>query len=614
MARGADKDTKRKKVSKDSWKKALRIFSYLKEYRPHFAFGMFLLFASSVTTLIVPRLMGQMAGIGISNESSEWQMNIGGRQLDMMDLNTVAVVLFLIFIVQAIISFLKVYVFSFVTEHMMRDLRKDVFAHMIRLPMSFFVEQRVGELNSRISADIAAIQETFNITLSEFIRQIVIIILGVAFLFYSSPRLTVIMLITLPVIMVVAVIFGRFIRRLSKKTQDLVAESNVVVQESLTGIVNVKSFTNELFETLKYATNVNEVKKIAIKSGIWRGLFSAFIIIFIFGAIGLVILQGAKLMELPVGDPDRLDPSLFFSFLLYTVMIAASFGGIANQYAGIQRAVGSVESVLDILEQEIEPIPMGPAERQLSRLKGQVTLENIQFAYPSRADVKIFDGVNLDIQPGEQVALVGPSGAGKSTLASLVLQFYLPDHGHLSFDGQPAAAYDLRELRAQMAYVPQEIILFGGSIRENIAYGDTAADDKRIEEVARQANAWEFIDKAPEGLDTLVGDRGIQLSGGQKQRIAIARALLKDPSILILDEATSSLDSESEKLVQTALDNLMEGRTSIVIAHRLSTVRKADKIVVLSGGRIEEVGTHEDLIANEQGLYANLSRLQFQEV
>jgi ABC-type multidrug transport system fused ATPase/permease subunit len=336
MARVQGKKDEKTKVSADSWKKAGRIFSYLKEYRWRFAFGLALLFASSITTLIVPRLMGQMAGIGIpSGTSSDWSIDFGALSLDMMNLNTVALVLFGIFLLQALISFLKVYVFSFVTEHMMRDLRKDVFAHMIRLPMSFFVEQRVGDLNSRISADIASIQETFNITLSEFIRQIIIIILGVGFLFYSSPSLTFVMLITLPIIMIVAVIFGRFIRKLSRKTQDLVAESNVVVQESLTGIVNVKSFTNEFFETLKYATNVNEVKKIAIKSGVWRGLFSAFIIIFIFGAIGLVILQGAKLMELPATDPDHLDPALFFSFLLYTVMIAASFGGIANQYSAI---------------------------------------------------------------------------------------------------------------------------------------------------------------------------------------------------------------------------------------------------------------------------------------
>lgn len=608
-----EKSDVKKRVSRDSWARSKRILSYLKEYKWRFAFGLGLLFASSITTLIVPRLMGQMAGIGIDDSTSSWDLQIAGRSIDMTELNTVAVVLFIVFVLQAIISFLKVYVFSFVTEHMMRDLRKDVFAHMIRLPMTYFNEQRVGDLNSRISADIASIQETFNITLSEFIRQIVIIILGVAFLFYSSPRLTVIMLVTLPIIMIVAVLFGRFIRKLSKRTQDLVAESNVVVQESLSGIVNVKSFTNEFFESMRYVRNINEVKKIAIKSGIWRGLFSAFIIIFIFGAIGLVILQGAKLMELPDTDPDYLEPALFFSFLLYTVMIAASFGGIANQYSSLQRAVGSVESVLDIMDMPIEPLSVEPDNREFQRISGAIAMRDLHFTYPSRPDVPILKGIDLDISPGQRIALVGPSGSGKSTLASMILQFYQPDQGSVSFDNRAAADYNLNHLRSQMAYVPQEIILFGGTIRDNIAYGRPDSSDEAIIEAAKGAQAWEFISRFEDGLDTLVGDRGIQLSGGQKQRIAIARALLRDPAILILDEATSSLDSSSEALVQKALDTLMKGRTSLVIAHRLSTIRNVDKILVIVGGHVTESGTHDELIALG-GTYTDLSALQNEQI
>lgn len=602
--------SEKKKIKKESVQRARSILVYLKPYNRRFIVGLVILLLSSITTLLVPRLMGQLAGIGLSEPGTTSTFDLGSLSLDMMSLKTVAVLLGIVFLIQGVVSFFKVYLFSYVTEHMMRDLRTDLFAHMVRLPMSYFVDQRVGDLNSRISADIATIQETFTTTLAEFIRQVIVIVLGLAFLFYISTKLALVMMATLPVMMIVAVLFGRFVRKLSKRTQDLVAESNVIVQEALMGIVNVKSFTNEIFETARYRKSVDEVREIAIRTSIWRGIFAAFIIIFLFGSIAIVMGVGSMLIQ------QGLEPGLFISFLLYTVMIGASFGGIASQYSAIQKALGAVESVLDILEVEKEDIPLIVEEKDLTtnRLAGSLRFENVDFYYPSRPDIQVLNKVDFKIASGQQVAIVGPSGAGKSTIASLVLGFYSTYSGAIYFDDKPAKEYDLHWLREQMAYVPQEVLLFGGTVRDNIAYGRPDATDDQIMDAAIQAQAWEFIAQFEEGLDTLVGDRGIQLSGGQKQRIAIARALLKDPAILILDEATSSLDSASEALVQKALDNLMKGRTSLVIAHRLSTIRKADMILVVHSGKVVESGTHEDLLAHKGGLYAELSNLQHQDM
>jgi ABC-type multidrug transport system fused ATPase/permease subunit len=598
-----------KKIKKESIKRARSILVYLKPYKGWFTVGMIILFLSSITTLLVPRLLGQFAGIGLSEEEATSILDIGSLSLDMMSFKTVGILLGIVFLIQALLSFFKVFLFSYVSEHMMRDLRTDLFAHMVRLPMSYFVDQRVGDLNSRISADIATVQETLTTTLAEFVRQIITIVLGLSVLFYLSLKLALVMLATLPAMIIVAVFFGRYVRKLSKQTQNLVAESNVVVQEALMGIVNVKSFTNERFETSQYRERADAVKVLAIKTSIWRGLFAAFIIIFLFGSIALVMGVGSMLIK------EGLEPGEFLGFLFYTVMIGASGGGIATQYSAIQKALGAVESVLDILEKKIEPIPLTNAQDLAKPLEltGNLSFNQVNFSYPSRPDIQVLRDVSFSIKAGEQIAIVGPSGAGKSTIAALVLGFYHPQQGDIRFDDKPGQSFSLSDLRDQMAYVPQEILLFGGSIRDNISYGRTDATDDEITRAAKQAQAWEFIEIFEDGLDTMVGDRGIQLSGGQKQRIAIARALLKDPAILILDEATSSLDSASESLVQQALETLMKGRTSLVIAHRLSTIRGADKILVVSGGDIVETGTHAELIAYEDGVYAGLSKLQVQD-
>ena len=412
------------------------------------------------------------------------------------------------------------------------------------------------------------------------------------------------MLGTLPIIAVIAVIFGKFIKKLSKRTQDHIADSNIIVEETLTAITSVKAYVNEKFEFLRYRASTNEVKKVALQTAKWRGAFISFIIVAMFGSIVLVIWYGMFLKEqgeISMGD--------LFSFILYTVFVGASFGGIADLYAKIQKAIGATENLMEMLDEEAEDIRVEDDIKPIT-LKGNVAFKNISFAYPSRKEVQVLDNITFDVEAGEKIALVGSSGAGKSTISNILLQFYKPNSGSLIFDDKEATAYDLHQLRNNMALVPQEVILFGGSIKENIAYGKPGASEVEILDAAKGANAFEFIDKFPDGFETLVGERGIQLSGGQRQRIAIARAILKNPSILILDEATSALDSESEKLVQDALERLMKNRTSFVIAHRLSTIKDADKIMVLQDGAIVETGTHSDLLAKENGIYQNLTKLQ----
>lgn len=521
------------------------------------------------------------------------------------DTGTTLFVLVVLLIIQGFFSFFRVYIFSYVTENAMMDLRKDAFTSIIRMPMQFFNERRVGDLSSRLSSDISTIQETLTITVAEFVRQIVIIVAGVIWLVSYSYKLTLVMLLSLPVMIILIVIFGKYIKKLGKITQDKVAESSVIVNESFTGIVNVKSFNNEYFEANRFFKSVGEIKNVAMKSAVWRGLFGTFIIVFLFGALGLVMGVGAYLR-----DQGEIDSSAMSSFVFVTGLVAGSIGGLAAQMGTLSRSLGIIENVMEILEQKTEDIPLKKIENT-SKLSGKIHFEKVGFHYDSRPDIEVLKNVSFDVSPGQQVALVGSSGSGKSTIAALIQRFYIPQQGDILFDDKKAEEYGLSELRSQMAYVPQEVILFGGTIRENIAYGKPDATDAEVAEAALKANAMQFIESFPEGMLTVVGDRGIQLSGGQRQRIAIARAMLKNPRILILDEATSALDSESEKLVQGALDILMKNRTSLVIAHRLSTIRNADKIIVLDAGEIVEIGTHNDLMAKENGIYKRLSEIQF---
>lgn len=421
----------------------------------------------------------------------------------------------------------------------------------------------------------------------------------------SSFKLTLFTLAIVPAISLMAFYSGRAIRRYSKKAQAFVAESNTIVEETLQGIQNVKAFTNESFESRRYREKTEEVAKAGITGGRYQAAVS-FIVLGFFVSMAAVIWQGATMIA-----KGQMEAGQLFTFVIYSGFIGGNIAGMAGVYARLQKTIGASENLLQLLDEKTEEIDSSGVPDEGHLLNGEITFDRVGFRYPSRQEVIVLKDVSFTVSPGRQVALVGPSGAGKSTIASLLLRLYDPTDGKILFDGRDSAGFPLTALRSQMAVVMQDVFLFGGTIRENIAYGRPDAGEEEITEAAKQANAWDFIRSFPEKLDTIVGERGVQLSGGQRQRIAIARAVLKNPRILILDEATSSLDSESERQVQEALEKLMKGRTSVVIAHRLSTVRNADLIIVLNEGMIVEQGTHADLISNGSGLYKTLTELQF---
>lgn len=589
------------KLSKNAYKKAKHIFSYLKPYTGTFVIGWFFLVASSSVGLIFPYLMGQILGAPVADAVTSKKMLF--NLVDAHNINSLAFALFVLFLLQSVFSFFRIILFTNVAENTLRDIRQDAFHRLIHMPMDFFNRNKVGELTSRISADINLLQETLKTTVAEFFRQLITIIGVMIWLFFISWELSLIMLASVPVMAIIAVFFGRFIKKLSKKAQASAASSNAVLEESLTGISNVKSFTNEALELLRFRKAIDEIRNLNVKTGIWRGFFVSFIFLFLFGAIIFIIWQGMLLVQ-----AGQLEQQNFYSFLMFTVMLGASVGSIPDFYAKIQSAVGSTEHLMDIIQETTE-IELYQGKEQ-AKLSGRIAFHEVHFAYPQRPDMTVLNGINFSIQPGETVALVGSSGAGKSTISSLLLHYYGVSKGSITFDDVAIENYDVKNLRSQIAIVPQEVILFSGTIRDNISYGNPDASDEEIQDAAKKANAYQFIQSFPDQFNTEVGDRGIQLSGGQKQRIAIARALLKNPSVLILDEATSALDSESERLVQAALDELMKGRTSIVIAHRLSTIRKADKILVIEHGKVVEEGKHTELMRVENGIYAKLTQLQ----
>ena len=591
-------DAPRPKLDKATLRKAIRIFRYLRPHRLAMVLGLVLLLITTGLALLFPGLLGQLVDAAKGDASAQQQLFV--------DIDRVAMILFAVFLGQAVFGYFRIVVFNRITTDMLNKLRTDTYEHLLRLPMIFFAKNRVGELNSRISADVSMVQEALTSNLAELVRQVLTVAAGVVLLATVSWDLTLTMLSVIPVVAIVAVFFGRFVTKLSKQVQDKIAETGVIVDETLQGIQNVKAFANERWEALRYGKVVDEVRRLALKSGHWQGAFVSFIILCMFGAIVLVIWRGVRLMaagEISTGE--------LVTFIMYSIFIGASIGGIPEVVNRMLKAIGASERLMDIQEETPEPVSLA-ATKGILTIQGTLRFEHVAFHYASRPDVPVLQDVDFNAEPGERIALVGPSGAGKSTVASLVLRFYDPVEGRITIDGKDARDYGLTALRDRMAIVPQEVLLFGGTIRENIAYGRPDASQAEIEAAAAKANAHSFITSFPQGYDTIVGERGIQLSGGQRQRIAIARAVLKDPAILILDEATSALDSESERLVQDALDQLMKGRTSIVIAHRLSTVRDADRILVLDKGRVLESGTHDELIADVNGLYHSLSRLQLE--
>lgn len=474
------------------------------------------------------------------------------------------------------------------------------------MPIVFYEKNRVGELISRLTADVEKLYNAFSITLAEFTRQIIILIAGIVFLAISAPKLALIMIATFPVIVIFAMFFGRYIRKLSKERQDRLADSNVILSETSQTISAVKSFTNEWFEYRRYGTAMEATVKVALKYAQARALFTVFIVSILFGVLFFIIWQGAVMVQNGTMTAGNL-----ISFVVYTATIGGAIAGLGNFYTDLLGAIGATERVRQILD-EVGEVDIKASKGDLGKkILGRIDYENVHFRYPTRIDVPVLKGLSFQVEAGQKIALVGSSGAGKSTIVQLLLKFYNIESGGIKVDGKSIYEYNTTAYRQNIAIVPQEVILFGGSIRENILYGKPNASDQEIIEAAKQANAWEFISSFPEGLETMVGERGIKLSGGQRQRVAIARAILKNPAILLLDEATSSLDAESEKLVQEALNNLMKGRTSIIIAHRLATIREVDCIYVMDNGQIIEKGTHEELAIKENGAYNNLAKLQF---
>ncbi len=623
----------KKKVSKEGFQKALKIFRFTLPYKGTFFVGFIFLILSQITSMSIPLLMGQMVGAIVSPEKAVSQgienisttgfsqkiehiLNPSSSQLT---LNDVTFLFASLLILQAIFSFFRVYTFTQVSEQSMRDLRKTLYTKIITLPIPFFEKNRVGELMSRITTDITQLQDVLSITLAEFFRQIFTLVGGIILISFLSSKLTMFMLLTFPFLVVAAIIFGRFIRKNSKKVQDELASTNIIVEETLQSINVVKAFTNEDLEVKRYSSSVQKVVDYAMKAATFRGAFISFIIFVLFGGIVGVVWYGGNLVlqgELAFKD--------LFTFIIYTGFIGGSVGGLGDMYAQIQKTVGASERILEILEekseievglneevsQKLEVV--GKLENYNSQLTPKIQYKNVAFSYPSRPDMEVLRNINLKVKLGEKIGLVGYSGAGKSTIVQLLMRYYKLTNGQILVDGKNINEYNLTELRKNIAIVPQEVMLFGGTIYENIAYGNSQASENEVIEAAKKANAFDFIESFPEKFQTIVGERGVKLSGGQRQRVAIARAILKNPSILILDEATSALDSESEKLVQDALDTLMQNRTTIIIAHRLATIRNVDTIYVLKEGEVSEQGSHDELLLIENGVYANLVKLQFE--
>jgi len=601
------------------------LFAHVGPDRGRFLLAVAALLASMSFGLMFPFLVGHLVDAAIPSvapiPSDAWRPTV----------DRVALLLAGTLAIQSLLTFFYSYAFNKVGEHAVIRVRRALYARLLALPMKFHGEHRVGELTSRLSNDLTLLADTLCGTIPQALRQTMMLLGGVVMIALTSLRLSLVMLCSFPVLMLVAVFVGRKVRSVSREAQDRLAESATVVEETFQGIANVKAFGNEAHEVRRYTAGLDAYLATILRTARRRAGLVAFIILGIFGSIILVLWYGARLMQ-----AGELSHGQLTRFTLYTIFVGGAVSSFAEVFSQLQKTLGANERVRELMEEEPEPsmsdvrrsafdVPGGADEtpniehrtsniepqQPAVRLRGAVAMESVSFRYPSRPDLPVLRELSLEAKAGERIALVGPSGAGKSTIVSLLLRFYEPDSGRILLDGQDARTLDLATVRGNMAIVPQEVLLFGGSIRENIAYGRPTATEPEIVEAARRAQCAEFVERFPEGYATLVGERGVKLSGGQRQRIAIARALLKDPAILLLDEATSSLDSVSEALIQEALAELLRGRTAFIIAHRLATVREADRIYVIEQGGVAESGTHDELIQRAGGTYRRLAEMQF---
>jgi ABC transporter fused permease/ATP-binding protein len=588
---------------------AKALFDYVRPHRIMFLTGIVCLTAASAMTLCFPFLAGSLIDAATHPEHRSSGLLAGFSLAGIVGLMLLTVAL------QGGLQVTSSLCTGSAGQRAVTDFRRRLYARVINLPMTFFSQRRIGELITRISSDVALVESAVVEIFPQAFRQFMVLICGLGLILATSPKLTLTILLVLPVLVVLAVVFAWQFRRLARGAQDRLAETGVIVDETFHAIASVKAYTNEAFEIARYEHASEVALKAALSVSRWRALFIGFMPVLSLGNIALVMWFGTRLLErgeITVGELTR--------FTLCTVFIAGAMAQTADLFTRFQRAMGATSRAHELLREAPEPgvIPgagsVTSGSPLASRSRGDVHFEAVDFEYPSRRGAPVLREISLHVRPGEKVALVGPSGAGKSTLAALLLRFYEPQAGRIKIDGRDTRECPLPWLRRQIAIVPQDVLLFGGTIAENIRYGRPEATLDEVQEAARLGNAHDFIAALPENYATLVGDRGVKLSGGQRQRIAIARAILKNPPILVLDEATSSLDSESERLVQNALERLMRGRTTLIIAHRLATVRHADRIVVLEAGRIVEQGTHDELVAAPAGLYRKLSTLQFDRV
>lgn len=599
------------------WRQLRRLWGVTRPYRSRLWLAVAATGVASLLGVAFPVIVGDLfntafgvqadVGLGGILRGADGATETVGASAAPADLNRIGLVLAAVFLVQAGFNFVRVYQLGYVGEAVVADLRKRLFEHLMGLSLGFFERRKTGEITSRLTSDIATVQSAVSQAVAQFINQAISLVGGVVVLFVISTQLTLVMLAILPAVIIATAVFGRRLRRLSTAFQDEVAAANANAEEAVVGIRIVQSFTAEATEASRYGAAIDTAFGSAVRRARVRAFFIPTVILAMFSGIGVVLWYGGQ-----QALAGTLAPGTLITFLLLTVIVAGSIGSFTGLYSQLQEAVGASKRIFELLDTESDlREPARP--RAWSDVRGEVRFEGVRFRYGDRGDAWVLDGVDLRAAPGEVVALVGPSGAGKTTLVTLIPRFFDPQEGRVLVDGIDVRDLRTHDLRRHVGIVPQESLLFSGTIRDNVRYARPDASHDEVVAAAVAANADTFVEAFPEGYDTLVGERGVTLSGGQRQRIAIARALLKDPEVLILDEATSSLDSESESLVQSALERLMRGRTTFVIAHRLSTVVGADRIVVLDGGRVVQAGDHAQLLA-AGGLYRDLYETQFRSV
>jgi ATP-binding cassette, subfamily B, bacterial MsbA len=571
-----------------------RLLMFTKPYRWRLALAIAATLVSSGLGLVFPQVIGQLIDASF--------LKIGSN--DTSSLDRTVLMLFAVFGTQFLFGIAQNYSLSFVAASVVSDLRKAVYAHLANMSITFFENRKTGEITSRLTSDAGTIQGIVSTVLSNLVSQSISLVGSIVILLITNTKLSLVMLSIVPVIVVAAIWFGRRIRKISKEFQDRVAEANGHADEAISGIRVVQSFTAESLEVSRYSQAINASFAVAMRRAKLNAFFAPSVFFAMFGAISVVLWFGGRLVI-----QGEISPGQLTSFLFYTISIAGAIGGLAGLFSQIQEALGASSRIFELLDEKSELIEASNPVK-LERVQGRVSFDHVSFNYGDRGEGKVLNNVSLEAQPGEVIALVGPSGAGKSTLVTLIPRFYDVTGGKILIDSIDVRDFSLHDLRSSIGIVPQETQLFSGTIFENIRYGKPDASENEVKEAAKAANAHDFISSFQDGYETLVGERGVKLSGGQRQRVAIARAILKNPRILILDEATSALDSESESLVQEALERLMQSRTTFVIAHRLSTVRNANRIVVLENGTVTEVGTHEALMT-QGGLYKDLYDLQF---